>query len=118
VRRRRGEKTLDLFRPMLAVAVENDDVSEIALEPVAQASLDRFAFAAVLRMDDHLRARLSRGFRGRVGRAVVDHQHVIKLLQRSPDNVRDMFFFEVSRNDGGDRRPIDRGVIPGHRHFV
>ena len=93
---------------MLAVAIENDDVVEVALEPVTQARLDRFAFAAVLRMDDDFRSRISRGGRGRIGRAVIDHQDMIELLERAPDHIGDMFFFEISGNDRRDRRPVDR----------
>ncbi len=47
--RRGREKAADFFRQMLAVGIENDDVLEAAIEPVAQTGLDRFAFAAILR---------------------------------------------------------------------
>ena len=46
---------------------------------MAKTGLDRFAFPAILRMHDHFRAALARALRGRVGRAVIDHEHVIEL---------------------------------------
>ena len=48
---RRGggrEKAVDFFRPMLAIGIEEDDEFDPALQPVTQAGLDRFAFAAIL----------------------------------------------------------------------
>src|SRR5438045_1358652 len=71
------EKPRNLFRQMLAVTVEDDRVLKAALEPVAESSLYRLAFPAILRVNDHLGACLSRGLRGGVGRAVIDHQDVI-----------------------------------------
>ena len=65
---------------------------QFALEPMAQAGLDRFAFAAILRMDDDFGAGFARAVRGRVGRAVVDHQDVIELLQRPPRPRRAICF--------------------------
>ena len=101
---------------MLAIAIENYGVDEVAIEPVTQARLDRFAFATILRMDNDFGSRISRGGRSGIGRAVIDHQDIIELLKRAPDNIGDMFFFEISGNDRRDRLPVDR-VVRGHRHF-
>ena len=67
---------------MLAVGIENNNELQSALEPVAQAGLDRFAFAAILRMNDDFGARFARALRGRIGRAVIDHEDMIELATR------------------------------------
>ena len=52
----RRDKPVDLFGTMLAVSVQNDDIIKSSVEPVAQPSFDCFAFAEILRMDNHFRA--------------------------------------------------------------
>ena len=48
--------------------------SNCRVQPMTQTGLDRFAFAAILRMDDDFRAGFARAGGGRIGRAVIDHQ--------------------------------------------
>src|SRR6266446_4900358 len=98
------EKPRDLFWPMLAIAVENNDVVEVAIQPMTQACLDRFAFAGILRMDNDLRSRILRASRGCIWRAVINHQNIVELLKRAPDNIGNVLFLEVSGNDRRHRR--------------
>ena len=58
-----GEKALDLFGQMLAVAVEDHHVGSAMLQPVTKAALDRFSFAAVLFVNNHVGAGVFRLFR-------------------------------------------------------
>ncbi len=116
-RRRHLQKENDFLRQVLAVAVEDRDVGEAAVEPVAQAGLDRFAFAAVLFVDNDFGPAVARGLRGRIGRTVIDDKNVIELLERSARHVADMFLFEVSGNDRGDGRAIDCSGVWALRHF-
>jgi hypothetical protein len=102
---------------MLAVAIEDRDVSEAAIEPMAQTGFDRFAFAAILLVNNDICASITRGFRGRVGRSVVNDKNVIELLERSPRDLGNVFFFEVSGNDRRDRGAIDRNAVRNIRHF-
>src|SRR5438105_1748708 len=98
-RKRSRNKTIDLFRPMLAVGIENYYEIDLSLEPMAQTSLDRFAFAAVLRMNDDFRAGFPRALRGFISRAVVNDNNVVEFLACPTDDVADMLFFVVSGND-------------------
>src|SRR5438045_4975281 len=73
-----GEKTGNLFRQMLAVAVEDKRVIEPAFKPMAESCFDRLALPAVLLMNNHLRACLPRRLRGGVARAVIDDENIIE----------------------------------------
>lgn len=103
---------------MLTVPVKDHHVSKAEVEPVAQAGFDRFPFAAVLFVDNEFGASLARAFRGRVGRPIIDDENVIELLKSSSSNVADVFLFEVSGNDRGNRRSVDRNIVRGRRHFL
>ena len=61
---------------MLAVGVEPPAVVVVALERLPVALRDPRSQAAVLREGHDVRAVVARDLRGRVGRAVVDHEHV------------------------------------------
>src|SRR2546423_14959953 len=54
------EKMHNLFGQMLAVAIEDDDVSGAMFEPITEAGLDRFPFPTVLLVDNDVCARLPR----------------------------------------------------------
>lgn len=56
-------------------------------------------------MDNDLGSSISRGGRSCIGRAVIDHQDIIELHKRAPDNIGNMFFFQISGNDRRDRLP-------------
>src|SRR5438105_4795545 len=92
-------ESVDLFRPMLSVGVEDDYEIDLSLQPMAQSSLDRLAFAAVLRMNDDFRAGFARALRRFISRAIIDNQNVVELLARSANHVPNMLFFVVSGND-------------------
>ncbi len=47
---------------------------------------------------------------GRIRRSVVDDQDMVQLLERTPDNVGNVFFLQVSRYDRRDRCAVDRAV--------
>ena len=99
---RRLDQPLDLFGTMLPVGVENNDPVESRIQPMAQPGLDRFTFAAIFRMNDHLAASFPGPGRGLIGRSIIDHQNIIKLLPGPPNNVPDVLLFVVSRNDRRD----------------
>jgi hypothetical protein len=63
------------------------------------------------------RPRVARGFRGRVSRSIIDDENMIELLESASRHVADMLLFEVSGNDRGDRRSVDRNIVRGWRHF-
>ena len=65
-RRGRCYKPIDFFGKMLAVGIENDDVSELSIQPVAQSGLDRFTFAAVLAVNNDFGASFTRPLYGLV----------------------------------------------------
>src|SRR3954451_23364698 len=44
----RGKKAPDLFRQMLSIAVENDNISGTAIKAVTEPALDRLSFAPIL----------------------------------------------------------------------
>ena len=94
---------------MLAVGVEHDDVLQAAIKPVTQACFDRFAFAEIAFVNHHIRARFTRDARGFIRRAVIDHQHVIKLHAGSPNDFSDVLLFAKSGDDRGHRGTIHRG---------
>ena len=91
---------------MLTIGIEDKDPGELAIQPVAQPGPDRFALPAVLRMNDHFRAGFARVRSSLIGRSIIDDEDVIELLARPADNVADMFFLVIGRNDGGDRGAI------------
>ena len=64
--RGRCNKPLDLFGTMLAIGIENDHVVKLSIQPVTQSCLDRFTFAAVLAVRDHLCTGLARPLCGRI----------------------------------------------------
>ena len=69
-----------------------------------QSCLDRFAFAAVLIVNNDFRAGFSRALRGLIARTVIDHKDVIEPLAGSANDVADMFFVLIRRNDRGGLR--------------
>src|SRR6266702_3478500 len=95
------DKTVDLFWQMLAVGIENDHVYELSIQPVSQACLDRFAFAAVLAMDNNFSAGFARASCSVIARSIIDHDDMIELLAGSTNNVTDMLLFAVRRNNRG-----------------
>jgi hypothetical protein len=52
-------------------------------------------------MNNDFSTGFTRVLRGLVARAVIDNEHVIELLARSTNNVTDMFFFAIRRDDRG-----------------
>ena len=56
-----------------------------SLEPVAQASHDRRAFALIAVVHDYFRACGAGVGGGLIARTIIDHEHAIDLLQSSLD---------------------------------
>ncbi len=77
-------------------------------QPVAQAGLDRFPFPDIHRVHDDFRAAFARAGRGRVGRAVVNHEDVIELRAGPLGHAADVRFLVIGRDDGGDVAAIER----------
>ena len=90
---------IDLFRSMLAVGVENDYEVDLSIQPMTQSGFNRLPFAAVLRMNDDLRAGFACAVRRLISRSVIDNQNIVQLLACSTNDVADMLFFVVSGND-------------------
>ncbi len=78
---------------------------------MAQAGFDRFAFAAILRVNDHFRARFACPFRSFIIRSIIDNEHIIDLVARSTHDIVDMFFLLIRRNDGRDFMSIWRARV-------
>src|ERR1017187_5200634 len=91
---------------MLTIGVEDKDPRELTIEPVTQPRPDRLALPAVLRMNDHFRAGFARVRSSSIVRSIINYEDMIELLACPADNVTDMFFLVIRRNDGGDCRTI------------
>lgn len=100
---------------MLTIGVEDKDPRELAIEPVTQPGPDRLALPAILRVNDHFRTGFARVRSSSIVRSIINYEDMIELLACPADNVTDMFFLVISRNDGGDRRAI-RFVHRPRRH--
>ena len=59
-------------------------------------------------MDDDFRAAFARALRGRVGRAVIDHEHVIELGAHPLGDTADVHLLVIGGDDGGDVVAIER----------
>ena len=106
---RGGEKAADLIRQMLAVSIEQDDALDLfAPQPVAQTGLNRFPFPDIHRVHDDFCAAFARAGRGRVARAVVDHQDMIELGTGPLGHPADVRFLVIGRNDCSDIAAIER----------
>src|SRR5438874_8504009 len=70
-------------------------------EPASQSCLNCFAFAAVLIVNNHLGTGLARTFCSLVGRSIVDHNDVVESFPGSANDVADMFFILIRRNNCG-----------------
>ncbi len=93
---------------MLPIGIKDDNVVKPALQPVTQTRLNRFPFAEVLFVHDHLRSRGARVRGGRVARSIIDHENMRDLLQRSRDHVADVLFLAIARDNCCDRLAIYR----------
>src|SRR5436305_14947277 len=70
-------------------------------EPASQSCLNRFAFAAVLIVNNHLGAGFARTFFSLIGRSIVDHNYMVESFAGSANDVADMFFILIRRNNRG-----------------
>jgi len=84
---------------VLAIGVENNDVSELPIQPVTKPGLDRLALAAILRMNNYFCASFTRARRRLIVGSIIDDEHMIELLTGSANDVADMFLFAIGRND-------------------
>ena len=75
---------------------------------MSQTGFNRLAFPAILPMHDDLGASGARLLRGRVGRAVVEHEDVVELRPRPVRNHANMGRFVIRRDDSGDVAAIKR----------
>jgi len=99
---------VDFFRPMLTVGIENDHQIKLPLEPVTQSGFNRFAFALILFVNDHLRTGFARALGGFIGRSIIDHENIIELLSRPADDFTDVFLLVVGGNDRSNAWLIQR----------
>ena len=104
----RSYKAINLFREMLAVRIEKDRPSDFSSGPMSESCLNRFAFTAVLIVNKDFSAGFARAVCGLIARAVINHQDVIESFTGSANNVPDMFFVLICRNDCGGLRSYIR----------
>src|SRR6266699_696056 len=86
---------------MLTVGIEKDHPRDFSTDPLPQSGLDCLAFAAVLIVNNHFGAGFARALCGLIARAVINHKNVVKSLAGPPDNVADVFFVLIRRNNRG-----------------
>jgi hypothetical protein len=70
---------------------------------MSQTGFDRFAFAAILFMNNHFGPGCTRAIRGFVGRAVIHDQDIVEFLARPTNDVANVLLLVVS---GYDRRDL------------
>ena len=99
-------KTINFLGKVLAIGVENNDVSELPIQPVTKPGLDRLALATILRMNNYFCASFTRARRRLIVGSIIDHEHMIELLTGSANDVADMFLFAIGRNDRRNGWPI------------
>ncbi len=85
---------------MLTIGVEDKRPGELSIQPVTKSGLDRLAFATILRMNNYFCASFTRARRCLIVGSIIDDKHMIELLARSANDVADMFFFAIGRDDG------------------
>src|SRR5437868_3022312 len=81
-------------------------------EPASHSCLYRFAFAAVLIVNDHFGAGLARTFCSLIGRSIVDHNYVVESFAGSANDVADMLLILIRRNNRGRLRSYVSERIP------
>src|SRR5262249_5973860 len=91
----------DLVREVLAVGIEGDDAVVAVVARVLESGLERRALAAVLRMDEHVRAGAARGVACAVARAVIDYDDVVHDFLRLGHDAADASL-RVERRDQDD----------------
>src|SRR6266481_766345 len=106
---------------MLTVGIEKDHPRDFSTDPLSQSGLDCLAFAAVLIVNNHFGAGFARALCSLIARAVINHKNVVKSLAGPPDNVADVFFVLVRRNNRGCLRSyfchVERSRLPS-RSFM
>src|SRR5215217_3496856 len=81
-------------------------------EPACQSRLNRFAFAAVLIVNNHFGAGRARTFGSVVGRSIVDHKYVVESFASTANDVANMLFIFIRRNNcGGMRTDLAEPVV-------
>src|SRR5438105_11667407 len=104
------EKTDDFFRQMLTVSVEQYDVINAAVEPIAQPGFNGLAFATILWMHDDVHSGrpcfLGRG----VSRAIINDKHMFQLSPSTMRNFGNVCLFLVCGNDCSDSRTVPNAV--------
>ena len=88
---------------VLHVAVEQEDVAEVARLNGCKAAPDRGALAAIVWVSNHFRAGSGRNVARAVGRAVVDDDHVADMRPDAADDVADPAGLVECRNEGASR---------------
>src|SRR6266699_4601370 len=86
---------------MLTVGIEKDHPRDFSTDPLPQSGLECLAFAAVLIVNNHFGAGFARALCSLIARAVINHKNVVKSLAGPPDNVADVFFVLIRRNNRG-----------------
>jgi hypothetical protein len=110
---------------MLTVGIEDDHKIDLSIqsaagrtrrgEPMPKAGFDRFAFAAILRVNDHLGARFAGALGSLVARAIIDNQNMFEFVTRPMNNVANMFLFVESRDERRGCRSYSRGRVLHHQ---
>src|SRR6266566_4937235 len=86
---------------MLTVGIEKDHPRDFSTDSLPQSGLDCLAFAAVLIVNNHFGTGFARALCSLIARAVINHKNVVKSLAGPPDNVADVFFVLIRRNNRG-----------------
>jgi hypothetical protein len=93
---------------VLAISIEENNEFYFGLaKPMTQAGLDRLALPTILRMDNDLRAAFTRPFSGRVGRTIIDDEHVIELRPRTFDYFADVCLLVIGGDNCSDAATIE-----------
>src|SRR5204863_5982684 len=100
--RGRPEQHPRFLRQMLHVAVQNQNVSELAQEHRRKTGPDRLSFSAVRIVTEKMCACGARDFSGAVCRPIIHYDHGIHQVADAPDHVRNRAGL-VERRDQGSR---------------
>src|SRR5262249_20452991 len=93
------EEPINLFWKMLTIGIEKDHPPGFLIEAALKSCLDRIPFATVLIVNNNVSAGLACTLSGLIARAVINHEDVIEVIKGPTNDIPDMFFVLIRRND-------------------
>src|SRR6266436_4376930 len=89
---------------MLTVGIKQAHPCDFSVQALSESCLDRFTFAAILLVNDDFSSGFACALGGGIARAVINHEHAVESPASSTNDVADMFFVVIRRNNRGGLR--------------